>query len=253
MTIIGGTISSSDTTAYALANPLVFGSSASVTLGDPTNDGLLAFTAGGTVAANVQLTVNSPVTITGSLSGAFGLTVNGPSALTLTGSNSFTGGITLNAGGLNLNSAGAAGAGLLALSGGTLDNTSGAAVTLATNNPQLWNGSFTFNGSNPLNLGNGAVSLGAPSTVSVSAGTLTVGGPILGGQCADRGRQRLVGLKAPARSAAGPRSAAARCNWATAAAATTACWLPVSSITRPWFTTFTAIKASATASAATGA
>ena len=51
-------------------------------------------------------------------------------------------------------------------SGGTLnfnavglhiDNTSGGPVTLSTNSPETWqNGGFTFNGSNNLNLGNGA-------------------------------------------------------------------------------------------------
>ena len=43
----------------------------------------------------------------------------------------------------------ALGSGPLTLSGGTLDNTSGAAMTLAGNNAQNWNGSFTFVGSSP--------------------------------------------------------------------------------------------------------
>jgi len=55
-----------------------------------------------------------------------------------------------------------------------------AALVLTNNNPETWNGSFTFVGSNALNLGTGAVTLGASSTVTASASTLTVGGVISG-------------------------------------------------------------------------
>ena len=43
------------------------------------------------------------------------------------------------------------------ISGGTIGNTSGAAITLSTNNAENWNGDFTFAGGNDLNLGAGAV------------------------------------------------------------------------------------------------
>src|SRR5208337_1178387 len=59
-------------------------------------------------------------------------------------------------------------------------NTSGSAITLSTNNAQTWAGDFTFVGSNPLNLGTGAVTLGANRQVTVNASTLTVGGAIGG-------------------------------------------------------------------------
>ena len=49
-------------------------------------------------------------------------------------------------------------------------------MTLSGNNPQNWNGSFVFNGSNSLNMGNGAVTMNASPTVYVAANTLTVGG-----------------------------------------------------------------------------
>jgi autotransporter-associated beta strand protein len=61
----------------------------------------------------------------------------------------------------------------------TLGNSSGSALTL-NNNPQAWKGSFTFAGGNDLNLGAGAVTLGANPVVTVSSGTLTVGGAISG-------------------------------------------------------------------------
>ena len=102
----------------------------------------------------------------------------GTGALTLSGNNSYTGGTTLSQGQLNVNSATALGTGTLTIAGGTtIDNTSGGVITLATNNAQNWNGDFTFAGTNPLNLGTGAVTLSANRTVTVG-GSLTVGGVI---------------------------------------------------------------------------
>ena len=113
----------------------------------------------------------------------FGLTKNGPNQLTLFGANTFDGGVTLNAGNLNVNyggtdaTASALGTGIMTINGGTLGNTSGGAVTMATNNPQIWAGGFAFAGPNDLNLGTGAVTV-TGSGVAVNAGNLTVGGPI---------------------------------------------------------------------------
>ena len=64
------------------------------------------------------------------------------------------------------------------MTGGTINNTSGADIVLTTNNAQNWNGDFTFTGTNSLNLGTGDVTLGGTAgqrTVTVSAGTLAVG------------------------------------------------------------------------------
>jgi fibronectin-binding autotransporter adhesin len=125
-------------------------------------------------------------TLSYSLSGAYGiagaasLSMNGSGTLTIANSNSYSGGTQLNAGRLNINNTSAIGTGTLVISGGTLDNTSGAAITLSTNNPQNWNSNFTFNGSNNLNLGTGAVTLAGSTQVTVNRGNLTVGGPIGG-------------------------------------------------------------------------
>ena len=72
-------------------------------------------------------------------------------------------------------------------SGGTLnfnavglhiDNTSGGPVTLSTNSPETWqNGGFTFNGSNNLNLGNGAITQNGTVSIGVLGSTLTQTGP----------------------------------------------------------------------------
>ena len=138
---------------------------------------------GGTVTpAYVMFNNNSyNYTLSASLAGATNALIkNGGGALTLGGNNTFNGGLALNAGALSLNSATALGAGRLTVNAGTLDNTSGAALTNLNNNPQTWNGSFTFNGTTNLHLGTGAVTLGASLGVAVNANTLTVGGPVAG-------------------------------------------------------------------------
>jgi autotransporter-associated beta strand protein len=128
------------------------------------------YTGGTTVnAGNLTLSGNNNF-------GAGGVTISGGSA-TLSGSNTYTGGTSLSSGQLNINNANALGSGTLTIGGGTIDSTS-AAVTVATNNPQVWNGSFTFNGTHALNLGTGAVAMNNSVTVTANASTLTVGGAI---------------------------------------------------------------------------
>ena len=130
---------------------------------------------GGTFnAANGDLLVNSLISETG---GAQALTKMGSGALTLAQANTFSGGVTLNTGTLNLNHAQALGTGTFTINGGALDNTSGAPLTL-NNNAMHWNGDFGFTGTTNLDLGTGAVTLGNNRSVTVAANTLTVGGVI---------------------------------------------------------------------------
>lgn len=98
---------------------------------------------------------------------------------TLAGGNTFSGGTTLNQGTLNINNPRALGtvAGTFTINGGAINNTSGATI-VTLNYVQLWNGDFTFLGSNPLNLGNGAVTCNANRQVTVDASTLTIGGTL---------------------------------------------------------------------------
>jgi fibronectin-binding autotransporter adhesin len=137
-------------------------------------------------------------TLAYAVSGSYGITgsaslaINGGGAVTIANSNGYTGGTTLSSGLLNLANAAALGSGAMTISGGTLDNTSGGPLTLAGNNPQTWNGDFAFAGSNPLNLGAGAVVLGANRNVTVSASTLTVGGAISGGGLTVNGNGTLL-------------------------------------------------------------
>ena len=144
-------------------------------------------------------------TITGApISGVASITKSGTSALTLGSANSFSGGIVINAGTLNLTASGSGGTGpftlnggavnlgavgaigassALTINGGTLDNTSGAAMTL-TNAPITIGGSFTFNGSQALDLGTGSVTLASNTTITVNGSATTglqIDGTISGG------------------------------------------------------------------------
>ncbi|MEY3896141.1 MAG: hypothetical protein RLZZ214_1661 [Verrucomicrobiota bacterium] len=144
----------------------------------------------GTTALSINAANVSPTTVvfdntslTYSVSGSFGiagtgtLSKNGGGSLTLETTNSHSGGTTLNLGTLNVNNASALGSGSLTITGGTLNNTSGAAIVSTTNNAQTWSGDVAFTGSNDLDLGTGAVtSTGTGNrTATVSAGILTVG------------------------------------------------------------------------------
>ncbi len=96
-------------------------------------------------------------------------------------------GWNLKLGTLNINTATALAGGTFAIgdttgsSAVTINNTSAGALTLSTNNVQMWNQDFTFTGTQDLNLGTGAVTLSATRQVTTTAGTLTVGGNIGGG------------------------------------------------------------------------
>ncbi|HEY9509650.1 MAG TPA: autotransporter-associated beta strand repeat-containing protein, partial [Verrucomicrobiae bacterium] len=124
----------------------------------------------------------------GVIVGSGSLTKTGFGTLTLSGANTFSGGVTLSEGELDINYGGsssansAIGVGPLTIATGTIiDNTSGSDVTLLSNNAQVWNGSFIFGGfGNNLNLGAGPVTLPATCTVTVYGNTLTVGGTISG-------------------------------------------------------------------------
>ena len=111
-------------------------------------------------------TLNGP----GAIAGNGSLIKNGGGALTISNSNSYTGGTALNEGTLNLNNPNAIGIGTLTIAAAVtnIDNTSGAPVTLLTNNAQVWSGSVNFGGTNPLNMGTGAISRAGNTTLTVN-------------------------------------------------------------------------------------
>ena len=132
------------------------------------------------------------------------LTYSGNGSLTLSGSaNTFSGGVWLSSGTLDINSATALGStvgsgttymstapGTFVINGpSTIDNTGASAVTIANSNPVTVNADFAFTGTKDLNLGTGALSLGTAAgttrTITANAGTLTVGGSISNGTTAN--------------------------------------------------------------------
>jgi autotransporter-associated beta strand protein len=147
-------------------------------------------TSGSTYAGSIQGSGEIKISgagglgLSGGIAGTGSLSKDGTGTLTLSGSNSYNGGTTVSAGGLAINSANALGSGALTLAGGTtIDNTSGAAIALTTNNPVNVNGNLTFGGTNDLNLGSGAVTLPANSNPQFTlngTSTLTIGGAISG-------------------------------------------------------------------------
>ncbi|RYD41236.1 MAG: hypothetical protein EOP85_13010, partial [Verrucomicrobiaceae bacterium] len=110
-----------------------------------------------TVASGATLNLNPATAATygNPLAGAGVIRKLGSSALTLSGASTFTGDLVLEQGPLNINSAGALGAGpgVLRINGGILDNTSGAGVVMTGNKPQEWNIDVTFTGTHGLNMG----------------------------------------------------------------------------------------------------
>ncbi|MEI6070957.1 MAG: autotransporter-associated beta strand repeat-containing protein [Verrucomicrobiae bacterium] len=136
-----------------------------------------------TVGNSQNLSGTYAGTIQNGATGTLALTKNGTGALTLSSANTFTGGVTLNVGTLNINNASALGttAGTFTINAGTIDNTSAAAIT-TSNYAQTWNGDFAFTGTKDLNLGTGVVTLGGTygtaRTITVNSGNLTVGGVI---------------------------------------------------------------------------
>jgi fibronectin-binding autotransporter adhesin len=167
----GAPITLSTNNAQVWNSDVVFGGSNALNLGTGTV----------TIVNSRIITTNGSgaLTIGGALSaGAYSITKEGTGTLVLGGANGHTNGTFFNAGTLHINNALALGTGLFDIAGSTLDNTSGGAITLP-NNQQNWNSDFTFVGSNELNMGTGAVSMGSSRALTVN-GTLTVGGIISG-------------------------------------------------------------------------
>ncbi|MFH1209052.1 MAG: autotransporter-associated beta strand repeat-containing protein, partial [Candidatus Omnitrophota bacterium] len=137
----------------------------------------------------VMVTVDGSVlSTTGTISDGgnnYGLEKEGAGTLQLGGVNTFTGGVSLIMGTLNLCAVDALGWGTFTLGGSpgdliTFDVPLGGGTNTRNNNVVI-NNDFTFTGTNNFNVGTGTVALGAATrTVTVEANTLTIGGIISG-------------------------------------------------------------------------
>ena len=179
--------STSTAVAYASNNLAYFGDTY------PTTGGTVAVASG---ALSISTTVipysayfaNNTVPYTLTSSGGTGITggamlvMTGAGALTINNTNTYTGGTFLYNGLLNLGTSAALGnvASTLTLASGTLNNTSGGAMTLP-NYPIVLAGNHSFlTSGDALNLGTGAVTMPVPVTLTIGGSTLTVGGVISG-------------------------------------------------------------------------
>ena len=148
-----------------------------------------SFTSNGTATSSVTLQGSGSGQLDGGLPFAFTtLTKTGASTWTIAGPVGATGGVTLNGGStgsrLNINHSQALGTGTFTISSGnnaTIGNTSGADITVTTNNAQSWTNNFAVVATNSLHMGTGNVTLGGTRQITVTgAGTFTVGGVISG-------------------------------------------------------------------------
>ncbi len=111
-------------------------------------------------------------------SGSVGVVQDGPGTLQLAGDNTFTGGLTLNGGTINVNSNTAfGGAGnIVTINGGTL-NSNTSARSMANAYDYRWNADFAITGSR-INFGSGNILLGTDVRLTTGALIHTVGGVI---------------------------------------------------------------------------
>ena len=122
-------------------------------------------------------TNGSSLTVSGAVTINHLINKTGAGVLTLSGSNTGSGGLVLAAGTLVIANVNALGAGTFSIGAGTTVDTGAAAIINAGANAQNWNGNFTFTGTNTLNLGGGAVTLGDNTTIT-TGNTFTVSGAI---------------------------------------------------------------------------
>ena len=182
------------------ANPIILTNNNPLNLTGTLNFGGtkdLSFGTGAVTLIGVSRTIATNGTANLILNGAigdggsgYGLTKTGLGTLTLGGANTFTGGIYLSGGILNINNANTlgpvAGTGAFNLNSATavIDNTSASAVTLTSNNLVTLTSSFAYSTStgtaaNSLTFGTGAVIFSGPRTITLNgAGSLTFAGKL---------------------------------------------------------------------------
>ena len=160
-------------TADPGAEPLTIGGGLLTAGGADNTPGTLAVTGSAVVTIASDLNDNGIEPVA--------LLKSGPGSLTLTGFNSHTGGVTLSGGQLLLGGDAVLGlSGAFTINGGAIDNSTGSALDIFDTIPQVWNGDFTFLGTNDLAFTNGGVTITGNHDVTVTASTLRIGTAVSG-------------------------------------------------------------------------
>jgi autotransporter-associated beta strand protein len=163
-------------------NGMAFLNTNAFTIGGLSGSGSVVLT--NDAGAAVTLTIAGTGTLAGALEDAGNLIITSGANQTLAGANTFSGGVKLNGGRLNLNSSGALGTGTFTFGpvASTLDNTSGGAVTNLNNNPIVLSNALYFTGSSDLHLGYGPMTIAdGGHSINVTNNSLTIGGVISDG------------------------------------------------------------------------
>jgi autotransporter-associated beta strand protein len=173
----GGRFTTSGNSALSFANELLFTGSSSFGDTNASYAGALTFSGDGVLTGNRSVTIDSPVTMSGVLSGTYGLTKAGNALLTLSGVNTYSGATNVNAGTLSLSGT-VASTVLSVASGATLNAQNGsviptAAAVTANGLVNLLNSAVTLQ----TLLGNGTVAL---NTTDLTLSNGTFGGGING-------------------------------------------------------------------------
>lgn len=176
LTVTGGTLGSTTTGAFTINGVLNVDSN--LAKGELSGAGTVKRNIAGLSILTIGGGFDSEFTgLIENGSGTLILNKVGTNKLTITGANTYSGGTNMQAGTLEIGNASALGTGTVSLSGGTLDNTSGAALDLT--NAITLGGAWTFAGTNDLTLSGVKTSFSQP-TIAINNGTLNLPGTIAG-------------------------------------------------------------------------
>ena len=146
------------------------------------NGGKFWMSSGVTNTGVVTLDGSGVTTNSAVIAGSGSWVKNGSGIWQLGVPNSFTGGVTLNAGTIVVGDNQALGLGPVTINGGTLDDSAGSGTHTNTGVTQwLWNGNFNLGSIHSINIGSAPVLLGGNITVTNNAQVALIGGAISDG------------------------------------------------------------------------